>query len=629
MIRALIAEVTNGPGRMRQEGKRMAEQLRIRDEIPDQYKWNLKDIYASDEMWDADYRRLEKEIGSISMFSGRVAEDPKSAIRCYFNLQEDLMKVFIYAFLRKETDNTDSVAQGLKDRAMRLYVQANATAAFLEPELLEMDEEQLKQLQAEPDMKDYDAYLRRLLRNKPHTLSKDQERLIAMMGEVADAPDNIFTALSDADLTIESIELPDGTLQELTEGNYSTFIHSPDRQIRMQAFRHLMTAYEKFGHTFAATYGASVKKDQFLADAYHYESARQAAMMPLEIPEAVYDNLISVIHEYIPVLQDYLRLRKKLLQVDELHLYDLYVPMIRDFSMVLPYEKAFDLVLEGLKPMGEDYLDKLREARTQGWIDVYPSKGKSSGAFSEGSLRSVHPYVLLNHNDNLDSAFTIAHELGHSMHSFYSNEAQPAPKSEYSLFVAEVASTCNEAVMMRYLLNTMNEPAAQAYLLNYFLEQFRTTCFRQTMFAEFELISHKMASQGVPMTKASLSEAYLELNRTYYGETCVIDPEIASEWMRIPHFYSAFYVYVYATGLCAAVSLSEKILTEGETAVQDYRKFLSAGCSVPPIEALKLAGIEMSSPEPIRKAMDVFRKTVRRMEELSERISGSTAGAPQ
>ena len=302
--------------------------------------------------------------------------------------------------------------------------------------------------------------------------------------------------------------------------------------------------------------------------------------------------------------------------LDELHMYDLYVPMVEGFDMKLPYEEAFDLVLKGLKPMGEDYLEKLREARDQGWIDVYPSQGKSSGAFSAGDLAEVHPYVLLNHNDNLDSAFTIAHELGHSMHSFFSNTNQPFPKNDYSLFVAEVASICNECVMMRYLLQTMTGKEAQAYLLNHFLEQFRTTCFRQTMFAEFEKISHEMAQQGIPLTKESLSEKYYELNKIYYGESCEVDPEIAAEWMRIPHFYRAFYVYVYATGLCAAVSLSEKILREGESAVRDYRKFLSAGCSVPPIEALKLAGIDMSSPEPLRQAMRVFRETVDRMKEV-------------
>ena len=595
----------------------MAEEIRKRNEIEDKYKWDLTHIYASDEAWGKDFDEVMALAGSFAGFDGHVAEDPKKAIIAVNRLYERIMPVYEYAFLRKETDNTDSTAQALKDKAARLYVTAMTNTAFLEPELLEMPEEDLQALIRDPEMVDYDAMLRRMLLGKPHTLPKEQERLIAMMGEVAEAPGEIFSALSDADMKFPPITMPDGSEQELTEGNYSTFIRSDNREVRRQAFHNIMSTYESYGNTIAGTYSSSVKKDQFMAVSHHYTSAREAAMKPLEIPESVYDNLIDAVHEYIPVLQDYLRLRKELLGLDELHLYDLYTPIVKDFKMDLSYERAFDLVLEGLKPMGEDYIAKLREARDNRWIDVYPSMGKSSGAFSAGDLREVHPYVLLNHNDNLDSAFTIAHELGHSMHSFYSNTNQPAPKSDYSLFVAEVASTCNEAVMQRYLTETMTDPKAQAYLLNYLLEQFRTTVFRQTMFAEFEKISHEMAAQGIPLTKESLSEAYFKLNELYYGETCFMDQEIASEWMRIPHFYRAFYVYVYATGLCAAVSLSEKILTEGESAVRDYRKFLSAGCSVPPIEALKLAGIDMSRPEPVRQALEVFRETVRKMHEVT------------
>ena len=595
----------------------MAETIRKRSEIEDQYKWDLTHIYASDEAWEKDYEAVAAEVGTLSAFDGHVAENPKKAIITVNETVEKILPIYEYAFLRKETDNTDNTAQALKDKAMRLYVTAMTVASFLEPELLSMPEEDLKALGEDPELRDYDAMLRRLLLLKPHTLPKEQERLIAMMGEVAEAPENIFSALSDADMKFPPVKMPDGSEQELTEGNYSTFIRSDDRDVRRQAFLNIMNTYASYGNTIAGTYGASVKKDQFAAASHHYASAREAAMKPLEIPESVYDNLIEAVHEYLPVLQDYLRLRKELLQLDELHLYDLYTPIVKDFRMDLPYEKAFDLVLEGLKPMGTDYIEKLKEARDNRWIDVFPSAGKSSGAFSAGSLRDVHPYVLLNHNNNLDSAFTIAHELGHSMHSFYSNTNQPAPKSDYSLFVAEVASTCNEAVMQRYLTEQMTDPKAQAFLLNHLLEQFRTTVFRQTMFAEFEKISHEMAAQGIPMTKQSLSDAYFKLNEQYYGETCYMDPEIASEWMRIPHFYRAFYVYVYATGLCAAVSLSDRILREGESAVKDYRKFLSAGCSVPPIEALKLAGIDMSRPEPVRQALEVFRETVKKMHEVT------------
>ena len=595
----------------------MAENMRKREEIEAKYKWDLTDIFASDQEWEQALNSATEHIADAAAYDGRVAEDPKGAVRTYQALVDEIIPVYEYAFLRKETDNTDPKAQALKDRAMRLYVTAMTATAFVQPELLALPEETLDALEKDPEMKDFDAMLRQVRLGKPHTLPKEQERLIAMMGEVAEAPENIFSALSDADMKFPPVRTADGSEQELTEGNYSTFIHGTDREVRRQAFHNIMTTYESYGNTIAGTYAASVKKDQFMAVSHNYETARQAAMKPLEIPEEVYDNLIAVIHEYLPVLQDYLRLRKKLLGLDELHLYDLYAPMVQGFEMDLPYEKAFDLVLEGLKPMGEDYLDKLREARDNGWIDVFPSAGKSSGAFSAGSVRSAHPYVLLNHNNNLDSAFTIAHELGHSMHSFYSNQAQPSAKSDYSLFVAEVASTCNEALMMRSLTEKMTEPAAQVYLLNHFLEQFRTTCFRQTMFAEFEKISHRMAQEGTPLTKESLSEAYMKLNEIYYGETCFMDPEIAAEWMRIPHFYRAFYVYVYATGLCAAVSLSEKILAEGENAVRDYRRFLSAGCSVPPIEALKLAGIDMSSPEPVRRAMEVFKETVKKMHEVT------------
>ena len=595
----------------------MAEEIRKREEIDAKYKWDLTHIYSSDETWKADFDRVQTKIEEMgAALNGTVAENPKRAVRAYFDLQKEILPVFEYAFLRKETDNTDPVAQGLKDRAIWLLVQAQTAGAFLEPELLAMDENALLALAADEEMKDYDVYLRSVIRNKSHTLTKDQEELIAMMGEVAEAPDMIFTSLTEADMKLPPVRMKDGTERELTEGNYSTFIHDTDRDVRSQAFRNLMNTYQSFGNTIAATYGASVKKDQFMAVSHHYESARQAAMAPFEIPEEVYDNLIQVVHEAIPILQEYLSLRKKAMGLGELHLYDLYVPMVDDFEMKLPYEKAFDLVLKGLRPMGEDYLSKLREARDNGWIDVFPSAGKSSGAFSAGDLADVHPYVLLNHNDNLDSAFTIAHELGHSMHSFFSNTNQPFPKNDYSLFVAEVASICNECVMMRFLLQTMTEKKAQAYLLNHFLEQFRTTCFRQTMFAEFEKISHEMAQQGIPLTKESLSKKYFELNELYYGQSCVVDEEIAAEWMRIPHFYRAFYVYVYATGLCAAVSLSDRILNEGEKAVRDYRKFLSAGCSVPPIEALKLAGIDMSQPEPLRKAMNVFRETVEKMKEV-------------
>ena len=588
----------------------MAEKIRKRSEIEAQYKWQLEHIFPTVEAWEEALTGLMEEVKAFTAFDGKVKEDPRAAIRSYFDLEDKLMPVFEYAFLNKETDNGDSAAQAMSDRVRMMAVQASTMTAFLRPELLDLDDATLQELLNDPSMSDYSMFIDDLIRGKSHALPKEQERLLAMMGEVAAAPNNIFSMLTDVDMVFPEITLPDGTKQQLTESNYSTFIHGNDRDVRKQAFEGIMGTYGKFGNTIAATYNGSVKNDTFEAAARKYPSALAAAMEPLQIPQQVYDNLIEVIHEALPTLNEYLELRKQVLGLDELHMYDLYCPMVSDFEMDMPYEKAYDLVLEGLKPMGEDYIAKLVEARDGGWIDVFPSVNKSSGAFSAGGLGKVHPYVLLNHNNNLDSAFTIAHELGHAMHSFYSNQNQPAPKADYSLFVAEVASTCNEAVMMRHLLKALPEKKAQAFLLNHFLEQFRTTCFRQTMFAEFERISHDMAAQGQPLTKESLSKAYYDLNQKYYGGACQVDEIIANEWMRIPHFYRAFYVYVYATGLCAAVSLSERILNEGESAVADYRKFLSAGCSVPPIEALKLAGIDMSSPEPLRKAMGVFKETL-------------------
>ena len=588
----------------------MSNTLRTRDQIDARYKWDLTHIFPDDQAWEANLAEMTEELAKFAAWNDKVAEDPRQAIRDYFALNEKVEPLFSYAFLRKETDNGDETAQNLYNRVMAASVQMSTAMSFMEPELLDLPEETLREMQADPAMADYSEFLRGLIRQKPHALPKEQERLLAMMGEVAQTPQATFNMLTRVDMKFPDVTMPDGSARPLTEGTYSTFIRNEDREVRRQAFESIMGGYEKLGSTIAATYGGSVKKDVFFARARNYESALAAKMEPLEIPQAVYDNLIAVIHENIPTLNEYLALRKERMGLDELHMYDLFTPMVSDFTMELPYEKAFDLVLEGLAPMGEDYVEMLRKARDGGWIDVYPSQNKSSGAFSSGNLRGVHPYVLLNHNDNLSDTFTIAHELGHSMHSWYSNHTQPYPKADYSLFVAEVASTCNEAVMMSHLLRTLPERKARAYLLNHRLEQFRTTCFRQTMFAEFERISHDMAEKGQPLTKNALTDAYYKLNQLYYGGVCEVDKLIGAEWMRIPHFYRAFYVYVYATGLCAAMTLSDRILKEGESAVADYRKFLSAGCSVPPIEALKLAGIDMSSPEPLRRAMQMFKDTL-------------------
>ena len=588
----------------------MAEQIKKRCEIDAQWKWDLTHIFPSDQAWEEARAAALETIKAFAARQGHVAEDPKGTIRAFFALYERFAEIYEYAFLRQETDNSDTVAQGLKSKALSLAVQLESQSAFLQPELLTLPAAELEALQTAPDMADYSEYIRNLIREKPHILSPEQEKLLAMMGELQQAPDNIFSMLSNVDMTFPDVHMPDGTTSPLRESNLSAYLHDRNQDVRRQGWEGIMSTYGRFGATIAAIYGASVKKDQFNADARHMPSAVEASLFPYEIPLSVYDNLIAAVHESLPSLTDYLKLRRERMGLSELHMYDMYAPLVDNFDMDLPYPEAYQLVLEGLAPLGEDYVAKLKEAYSGGWIDVYPNENKSSGAFSCGDLVRVHPYVLLNHNNNLTSAMTIAHELGHAMHSYFSNTHQPYPKADYSLFVAEVASTCNEALMLRSLQKKFTDPKAQAYLLVDLLEKFRTTVYRQTMFAEFERISHDMAAKGEPLTKDALNAAYYDLNQKYYGGGAVVDRLVENEWMRIPHFYRAFYVFVYATGFCAAMALSQRIMQEGESAVQDYRRFLSAGSSVPPLEALKLAGVDMTSPEPVRNALKIFQETI-------------------
>lgn len=588
----------------------MAEQIKKRCEIDAQWKWDLTHIFPSDQAWEEARAAALETIKAFAARQGHVAEDPKGTIHAFFALYERFAEIYEYAFLRQETDNSDTVAQGLKSKAMSLAVQLESQSAFLQPELLTLPAAELEALQTAPDMADYSEYIRNLIREKPHILSPEQEKLLAMMGELQQAPDNIFSMLSNVDMTFPDVHMPDGTTSPLRESNLSAYLHDRNQDVRRQGWEGIMSTHGRFGATIAAIYGASVKKDQFNADARHMPSAVEASLFPYEIPLSVYDNLIAAVHESLPSLTDYLKLRRERMGLSELHMYDMYAPLVDNFDMDLPYPEAYQLVLEGLAPLGEDYVAKLKEAYSGGWIDVYPNENKSSGAFSCGDLVRVHPYVLLNHNNNLTSAMTIAHELGHAMHSYFSNTHQPYPKADYSLFVAEVASTCNEALMLRSLQKKFTDPKAQAYLLVDLLEKFRTTVYRQTMFAEFERISHDMAAKGEPLTKDALNAAYYDLNQKYYGGGAVVDRLVENEWMRIPHFYRAFYVFVYATGFCAAMALSQRIMQEGESAVQDYRRFLSAGSSVPPLEALKLAGVDMTSPEPVRNALKIFQETI-------------------
>ena len=594
----------------------MAQELKTRNEMDPRWQWRLDHIFAAEADYEQAFAAAGEQIEQVKRYQGKAAKDPKAALDARNELAKQLDRLAAYALMHKDEDGGDPQRQARAAKLQSLLVQASSAGSYLESELLSLPEETLRVLAADPAYAEYSEDLRNLLRQKPHTLPAEQEHLLASAGEVMGVPRDVFGMFNNVDLPLPAIRDEEGREVQLTHGNFGPFLRSRDRQVRKAAFEGMHETFRKFTATLSANYAGAVKAAVFRARARHYASARQASLDPLEIPESVYDNLLSEVERALPALQEYLKLRKKALGVEDLHLYDLYVPMIADYEMKLTYPEAFELVCEGLAPLGADYIEKLREGYNGGWIDVYENKAKRSGAYSWGCY-GVHPYVLLNHSDDLLGAMTLAHELGHSMHTYYSSLSQPYAKANYSLFVAEVASTCNEVLLMRHLMKKYaDDPKAAAFLCNQLLEEFRTTVFRQTMFAAFEKESHAMLERGEALTGEALSKMYLALNEKYYGGACTVDEAIQAEWMRIPHFYRNFYVYQYATGFSAAVSIANRILTEGEAAVEDYRKFLSAGCSVPPIQALRYAGVDMEQPDAVRSALQVFARTVEDLKKL-------------
>ena len=594
----------------------MAKELKPRGEMDPRWQWRLDHIYATEQDYEQAFQEAKREIEALKGYQGRVAQDPKAPIVASDRLSCLLDRMAAYALMHKDEDGGDPARQARAAKFESLTVAAASAGAFLSPELLSLPVEQLENLAADPDFADYSEMLRLLIRQKPHTLPADQEQLLAAAGDVMNTPHDVFSMFNNVDLPLPVIRDEAGNEVQLTHGNFGPFLRSKDRSVRKAAFEGMHQTFRNFGATMTAAYAGAVKGAVFAARARHYASARQASLSPLEIPESVYDNLLDAVEGALPALAEYLKIRREKLGVEELHLYDLYVPIIGDYEMKMTYPEAFELVCEGLAPLGEDYIAKLREGYKDGWIDVYENKAKRSGAYSWGCY-GVHPYVLLNHSDDLGGAMTLAHELGHSMHTYYSNLNQPYAKSNYSLFVAEVASTCNEVLLMRHLMKKhADDPKAAAFLCNQLLEEFRTTVFRQTMFAAFEKESHAMLERGEALTDEALSGMYYALNQKYYGAACVVDQLVDAEWMRIPHFYSNFYVYQYATGFSAAVAIAARILNEGESAVKDYKKFLSAGCSVPPIEALRYAGVDMEKPDAVRDALKVFAQTVEDLKRL-------------
>ncbi|QKY68614.1 oligoendopeptidase F [Lentibacillus sp. CBA3610] len=595
------------------------KELPKRSEIPEERKWKLDDIFATDEDWEQELKSLQNDLPAIEKFQGKLADSAQNlydALQLQDELSERLGKLFTYAHMRSDQDTTNSTYQAMDAKAENVLTVASSTMSFIVPEILAMDESKLQNfLEEHEDLKFYEHVLDEISRQRPHVLSEKEEALLAEASEPMSSASNTFGMLNNADLTFPSIKNENGEEVDLTHGRYIGFMQSTDRNVRKAAFKAMYETYGKFINTFASTLAGTVKADNFDAKVHHYDSARQAALDSNNIPEEVYDNLVEAVNERLPLLHRYQRLRKQVLAVDELHMYDVYAPLVENADMTFSYEEAQKYVLEGLKPLGDDYVNVLKEGFGSRWIDVEESKGKRSGAYSSGAY-GTHPYILLNWQDKLDDLFTLAHELGHSLHSYYTHKHQQFRYGNYSIFVAEVASTTNEALLNDYLLNNVDDEKEKLYLLNHFLEGFRGTVFRQTMFAEFEHEIHKRAQNGEALTAENLTAIYHDLNKKYYGDDVVSDDEIGKEWARIPHFYMNYYVYQYATGYSAATTLADKILNGEEGAVDRYLDYLKAGSSDYPIEVLKKAGVDMTSKEPILSALDVFEEKLNEMEKL-------------
>lgn len=586
-----------------------------RQEQDPKLQWRLSDLYENTAAWERALQEAQAQIAAIEAYRGRLGESADTlltVLRSRSAAERQLVQAYTYAHLHKDTDNGNATYQGMTDRAMQAMVAAQAALSFIEPEILEIAPETLRAWAQEPRFQNFRFYLEDLDRQRAHLLSAAEERILAMAEDPLGGADNAFTMLSDVDLDFGTVVDAQGQEVKLTHSTYGLLLESPDRRVRRDAFRNLYKAYRSVTNTIAATYAASVKADVFRARVRGYAGSLEAALDGNNVPVAVYEQLIEAVHEKLPALQKYLALRKRQLKLDQLEMYDLYTPIVPECSMPMTYEEAKALVKEALKPLGERYGRLLDEAYENHWIDVYESAGKTSGAFSCG-VYGVHPFVLLNHQDNVDHAFTLAHELGHAMHSYHSNEKQPYETADYRIMVAEVASTVNETLMMQYLLGHETDPVKRAYLINQQLESYRTTCFRQTMFAEFELKAHRMAENGEPLTVESLSRVYRELNELYYAGV-VVDDDIASEWMRIPHFYNAFYVYQYATGICTATALARDILEHG--GAPRYLDFLSSGGSDYPIRLLQNAGVDLTDKASIASALEVFERGVDELEQL-------------
>lgn len=587
-----------------------------RNQVPAERKWRVEDIFESIDAWNATYAECEGEL-DFSEFEGKL-NTVENVLSCMEKLNALILKLnrlAIYAHIRHDEDSRNSEFTALSARFSMLGMKLSGATAFITPELTALPVETLEAFAADPRMADYDYTIKCIIKDKPHVLSKEMEALLSQGSRVFGGYQQVFGMLDNADFPFPTIKV-DGKDVTVSHGMYGVLLHHPDVRVRKKVFQSYYKAYIGLINTITATYTGNVDKDIFLAKARKYESCLDKALASEDVDPKVYKNLLRAVGKGLPLLHRYFRDRKKVLGMNKMHMYDLYLPLVADAELKLDYEEAFDLVVEGLAPLGETYQKLLREAHDNGWIDVEETEGKRSGAYSISSCGLPHPYVLLNYQPTTNNVFTIAHELGHALHSYHSQKAQPQEKADYKIFVAEVASTVNEVLLLKHLLTKTEDQNLKKYLLSYYMDMIKSTCFRQTQFAEFEFMAHDMAEKGQPLTKDALCNAYLELNKKYYGRSVISDPEIAYEWARIPHFYRAFYVYKYATGIISAISIAERIYTEGTPAVEDYFKFLSSGGSDSPVELLKLAGVDLTKKDAFEAAMASFKDALEQFEAL-------------
>lgn len=583
--------------------------------------WALEDLFADDDCWQQELARLPELAGQFKNLSGTLgagSDKLLAALKAQDEINQLLEKVYVYAVQRHHEDTGNSHNQNLSDKASAVLMTVCDALSFVEPEILRIPEADWQKWLAEDrELALYRRYIDELQRGREHILDPEMEAVLARVQEIAKGPEKIFSMFNNADIEFEQIHNENGELTELTQGRYIAFLENRSREVRKEAFMSMYQSYSSFKNTLAAAYQANLLQNLFFARMRKYSGTLEMALDRSRIPLTVYGQLIDSVHSYLPTMYRYVNLRKRILGVEELHMYDVHVPIVDHVDAKIPFDQAKQMVKEGLALLGDDYVRLLERGFTERWIDVYENHGKRTGAYSWGAF-GTHPYVLLNYNSTLNHVFTLAHEMGHALHSYYSDEAQPFIYAGYKIFVAEVASTCNEALLIHDLLKKTADKKEKAYLINYFLDQFKGTVFRQTMFAEFEKITHQMAAEGASLTAESLSQVYYDLNQQYFGPDMCVDREIAMEWARIPHFYTPFYVYQYATGFAAAIAISQKIIKGEEGAVQAYKKFLSGGGSMDPVDLLKICGVDMTSSHPVEEALKVFADYLKQLEELTK-----------